>query len=165
MGAPHPRQGLAGESRRPKAHLTVLFMAASPEGQQPLDFEGEERAILQATSGLPVEVVVEETGTARELGQHLAGEQPVAALHLSCHGSAKGPALALEDFDETGVDRGPLAYGALPVGASLCAALRRFRTRCLYSCHRRRARDRGFDDGSGRGALRRPGPLRWTRQG
>jgi tetratricopeptide (TPR) repeat protein len=105
--APHRRLGEAGDADTPKNALTALFMAASPEEERRLNFEVEERAILGATSGQPMELVVEETGTARELGIRLALEaatRPIALLHISCHGTASGPSLALED-ELGGLDR------------------------------------------------------------
>jgi len=83
--------------------LQLMFMAAAPEGQSVLDFEGEEAAILEATKNLPLHLVVEENGCAQYLGERLAMDGPFEALHLSCHGNIhprRGHVLALED--ETG---------------------------------------------------------------
>ena len=79
--------------------LALMFMAASPEGQQELDFEAEEAAILDATAQLPVQVVVEESGCADFLKDRLAQEGPFEVVHVSCHGDILGngePALAIE---------------------------------------------------------------------
>ncbi|HNN85837.1 MAG TPA: CHAT domain-containing protein, partial [Accumulibacter sp.] len=94
--------------------LHVLFMAAAPAGADVLDFEGEEAAILAATDGLPLQLVVEESGSARQLGERLRLDGPFSALHLSCHGTiddARGPLLALEDEagELAAVDAGELA--------------------------------------------------------
>lgn len=95
------RIGAAGAPFAP-AHrdLHILFMAAAPQGESVLDFEGEEAAILDATHGLPLQLVVEESGSARFLGERLHLDGPCEALHLSCHGTIDGsgrPLLALED--------------------------------------------------------------------
>jgi hypothetical protein len=80
--------------------LQLMFMAAAPEGQQELDYEAEETAILEATRPLPMRVVVEETGALEFLGARLVSDEaPFEALHLSCHGDIdreKGPILLLE---------------------------------------------------------------------
>jgi CHAT domain-containing protein/AAA ATPase-like protein len=68
--------------------LRVLFMATSPEGVEPvLNFEGEEAAILDATSRTGTELVVEESGTLdglRFLSRDY-GEGYFDVLHLSGH--------------------------------------------------------------------------------
>ena len=87
------------EPAQPAHHdLAIMFMAASPEGQQVLDFEAEEAAILSATDPLPVQVVVEESGCAAFLKDRLAREGPFEVVHVSCHGGVHGgvPQLALE---------------------------------------------------------------------
>ncbi|MGE0680185.1 MAG: CHAT domain-containing protein [Candidatus Binatia bacterium] len=79
--------------------LAVMFMAASPEGQQELNFEEEEAAILAATAALPVQLVVEESGCLDFLSDRLALEESFEAVHFSCHGDLNhehGPVLALE---------------------------------------------------------------------
>jgi hypothetical protein len=79
--------------------LAVLFMAASPTGQQELDYEAEEGGMLQATEHLPMQLVVEESGCPDFCKERLAQDGPFEAVHLSCHGDllADGtPALALE---------------------------------------------------------------------
>ncbi|WP_203728523.1 CHAT domain-containing protein [Paractinoplanes durhamensis] len=68
--------------------LRVLFMATSPEGVEPvLNYEGEEAAILEATSRTGTELVVEESGTLEGLRflsrDYGAGYFDV--LHLSGH--------------------------------------------------------------------------------
>ncbi len=97
---------------RPRHGLTVLFMAAAPDAQVVLDHEAEERGILDATRQLPLDLLVEETGTAAELGKRwmartgsvdVHGEAaPVQVVHLSCHGRlgrspTESPVLLLED--------------------------------------------------------------------
>jgi tetratricopeptide (TPR) repeat protein len=79
--------------------LAVMFMAASPAGEQPLAYEAEEMAILEATERLPVQVAVEESGCAEFLKDRLAQEGPFEVVHVSCHGGIpvdEGPVLALE---------------------------------------------------------------------
>jgi hypothetical protein len=94
-----------GERREPlaarHADLQLMFMAAAPQGQQELDFEAEEAAILEATRRLPLRLVVEETGNRGFLGERLnSDEGPFEALHLSCHVDARaGPVLLLESAE------------------------------------------------------------------
>jgi tetratricopeptide (TPR) repeat protein len=79
--------------------LAALFMAASPTGQQELDYEAEEAAILQATEHLPMQLVVEESGCAAFCKERLAQDGPFEVVHLSCHGDLLRdgePVLALE---------------------------------------------------------------------
>ena len=80
-------------------------MAAEVEGQSILNYEQEEAGILQATNGLPLNLMVEESGAIEFLGQRIAQDGPFEALHLSCHGDiVKGhPVLALEK-PEGGLD-------------------------------------------------------------
>jgi hypothetical protein len=60
--------------------LQLMFMAAAPQGEQVLAFEEEEAAILAATAGLPIHLVVEESGAARFLGHRLDLDGPFEAL-------------------------------------------------------------------------------------
>jgi hypothetical protein len=94
------RIGAAGKPVEPAhADLLLMFMAASPEGVQELDFEREEAGILHSTARLPLHLRVEESGCLEVLSDRLAEEAPVEALHLSCHGNIDNdePVLALED--------------------------------------------------------------------
>lgn len=80
--------------------MQLMFMAAAPQKESPLDFEAEEAAILEVTARLPLHLVVEESGVAEFLGEHLHLNGPFEALHLSCHGDIdpkRGHILALED--------------------------------------------------------------------
>lgn len=98
---PVRRLGKVGTAWPPRHRdLQIQFMAAAPHGQKPLDFEGEEAAILQATASLSINVAVEESGNLGELAKcHTwAGDSEV--LHLSCHGdidAKQGPFLCFED--------------------------------------------------------------------
>jgi tetratricopeptide (TPR) repeat protein len=78
--------------------LAVMFMAASPAGEQSLAYEAEETAILEATERLRVQVGVEESGCADFLKDRLAQEGPFEVVHVSCHGGIHDdqPVLALE---------------------------------------------------------------------
>ncbi|MFY1686111.1 CHAT domain-containing protein [Micromonospora sp. WMMD730] len=82
--------------------LRVLFMAASPEGVEPvLNFEAEEAAILAATRRTGTDLVVEESGTLEGL-QFLSrdyGPGHFDVLHLSGHATTAGgqPVFLLED--------------------------------------------------------------------
>ena len=82
--------------------LRILFMAASPEGVRPvLDFEDEERQILQATTTSPAELVVEESGTIEGLAATAAdyGAGHFDVFHISGHADVKDnqPYFVLED--------------------------------------------------------------------
>ena len=71
--------------------LSLLFMAAAPEGQHELDYEAEEATILEATRGLRtrqplVHLTVEESGELDVLAEQHAAAGPFDILHLSCHG-------------------------------------------------------------------------------
>ena len=97
--------------------LSLLFMAAEVEGQSVLNHEQEEAGILQATNGLPLNLMVEESGAIEFLGQRIAQDGPFEALHLSCHGDiVKGhPVLALEKpeggLDLVGIEPLSRAFG------------------------------------------------------
>jgi tetratricopeptide (TPR) repeat protein len=68
------------------ANISLLFMAAAPEGQHELAFEAEEAGILEVTEGLPLLLSVEESGSLVELKRRISKDGPFEALHLSCHG-------------------------------------------------------------------------------
>ncbi|MGX4657827.1 tetratricopeptide repeat protein [Micromonospora sp. SCSIO 07396] len=82
--------------------LRVLFMAASPEGVEPvLNFEAEEAAILAATRRTGTDLVVEESGSLEGL-RFLSrdyGPGYFDVLHLSGHATTAGgqPVFLLED--------------------------------------------------------------------
>jgi tetratricopeptide (TPR) repeat protein len=83
---------------QPSAHrLGVVFMAASPRGADNLNWEAEETAILTATHTLPLDFVVEESGTLDFLAACVAREKP-DVVQISCHGTLEPtPGLFLED--------------------------------------------------------------------
>lgn len=88
-----------GPANRP---LRVLFMATSPEQVTPvLDYEGEERMILEATRGRPIELVVEESGSLTGLREQMEwyGEGYFDVFHLSGHATVldDGPRFVMED--------------------------------------------------------------------
>jgi tetratricopeptide (TPR) repeat protein len=71
--------------------LSLMFMAAAPEGQSELDHEAEEVAILDATKAKDdrpalAHVQVEESGALEFLCERLRLDGPFEALHISCHG-------------------------------------------------------------------------------
>ncbi|WP_157640347.1 CHAT domain-containing protein [Lamprocystis purpurea] len=66
--------------------LGLAFMAAAPAGAAELDYEAEETAILDAVGTTHLDLLVEESGEADTLGQHLAAAGGLPVLHLSCHG-------------------------------------------------------------------------------
>ncbi len=94
---------LAPATARPASThaLSVLFMAAAPTGVATLAFEAEEVSILNATEGLSLDLHVEETGTAAELGHHLVNTEHTDVLHLTCHGSADGKLLLEDEYGGT----------------------------------------------------------------
>lgn len=89
---PLRRVGAEGTSAAPNhSDLSMLFMAAAPEGQHELDYEAEEAAILDATrnrsNGRPlVHLTVEESGELSVLADRHRDDGPFDILHLSCHG-------------------------------------------------------------------------------
>ncbi|MFF3853497.1 CHAT domain-containing protein [Micromonospora sp. NPDC002575] len=91
--------GAVAPGNRP---LRVLFMAASPEGVEPvLNFEAEEAAILAATRRTGTDLVVEESGTLEGL-RFLSrdyGSGYFDVLHLSGHATTAGgePVFVVED--------------------------------------------------------------------
>lgn len=96
---PVRRLGAAQETPAPSdLCLGLLFMAATPEGENRLDFEAEESAILDATSQLGLDLVVEESGNPRRLAERLGDVGPMQVVHLTCHGTSQpAPLLLLED--------------------------------------------------------------------
>jgi tetratricopeptide (TPR) repeat protein len=106
--------------------LAALFMAAAPPGQTVLNFEGEEAAILAATNGLPMHLMVEESGCLTFLGWRVRDDGPFDVVHLSCHGdiskdhipllmleTAEGDACLVpadELIDTLGDDRVPMMF-------------------------------------------------------
>lgn len=72
--------------------IALLFMAAAPREQTPLDHEREEAVILEATrpklgQSAPVHLQVEESGALDFLAESARLQGPFEALHLSCHGN------------------------------------------------------------------------------
>ncbi|MEZ6053956.1 MAG: CHAT domain-containing protein, partial [Planctomycetaceae bacterium] len=91
--------------------LSMVFMAAVPQGQSPLDLETEEVVILNAAEriGEGIDFRPEESGTFQELLETIDVEtddgHPPDVLHLSCHGGLEPePHLAFET-DEGRLDR------------------------------------------------------------
>ncbi|MGW1966620.1 CHAT domain-containing protein, partial [Streptomyces sp. NPDC001935] len=81
------RLGQPGPVQAPDGYrLGIAFMASAPRGQQELDYEAEEMAILKAVGETSLDLVVEDSGNPERLGLRLAelGRMPV--VHLSCHG-------------------------------------------------------------------------------
>ncbi|WP_082167425.1 CHAT domain-containing protein [Methylobacterium aquaticum] len=104
--SPARRFGAPGTPWEPTHRdLSVLFMAAAPEGVSDLNYEREEALILDAVERLPVQLAVEESGSLGPLADRLSLEGPFEVLHLTCHGNFVGGhgVLALED-DKGGLD-------------------------------------------------------------
>ncbi|MFI5593657.1 CHAT domain-containing protein, partial [Amycolatopsis sp. NPDC051758] len=70
--------------------LGVAFMASSPAGQDELDFEAEETAILNAVRDARIDLLVEDTGDPVQLAERLSADT-LPVVHLSCHGSNSWP--------------------------------------------------------------------------
>jgi hypothetical protein len=88
--------------------LSVLFMAAAPEdGGDPLAFEREEYAILQARAGRPLDLFVDDSGELAAMHDHWANRLAgTDVVHFSGHGDILNdgptpavPVLVLEDED------------------------------------------------------------------
>ena len=108
MWAPVRRIGPTGIPPPPNpAHrLGVMFMAAAPRGQTSLDIEHEEAAILRATADLGLDLIVEDSGTLKEMTQAWNTLGSLDALHLSCHGlGGDTPFLALEIIPKAAFNR------------------------------------------------------------
>jgi tetratricopeptide (TPR) repeat protein len=71
--------------------LGLVFMAASPQGAQELDYEREETAIMEAAGSTKLDLLVEESGNPGELGKRLNEYTAMQVLHLSCHGHNAWP--------------------------------------------------------------------------
>ena len=85
--SPVRRLGRQGASPAPDKHrLGLVFMAASPRGARELDYEAEETALMTAVGSTKLDLLVEESGNAEELGDRLTEYEAVQALHLSCYG-------------------------------------------------------------------------------
>ncbi|MGZ9930638.1 CHAT domain-containing protein [Streptomyces sp. NC-S4] len=80
LGQPSPAQALDGY------RLGVAFMASAPRGQNELDFEAEEMAILNAVGETSLDLVVEDSGNPEHLGLRLSELGGMPVVHLSCHG-------------------------------------------------------------------------------
>ncbi|MEE8170152.1 MAG: CHAT domain-containing protein, partial [Phycisphaerae bacterium] len=82
--------------------LRVLFMACSPHDAEPvLDYEAEERRILDATKNQEIELVVEERGSPEGLAERAEfhGRDHFDVLHLTGHATIQAgiPILLMED--------------------------------------------------------------------
>jgi tetratricopeptide (TPR) repeat protein len=82
--------------------LRVLLMACSPLNVRPvLDYEGEERMILNATRDRPIELVVEESGTLDGLREQMEshGAKYFDVFHLTGHADVRDgtPVFVMED--------------------------------------------------------------------
>ncbi len=93
----------AGSAPSPHC-LSLLFMAAAPDGVPPLQYELEESRILQAADKLGLDMHIEESGECGQLGatwNSLFAQGVPDVLHLSCHGgleeNSNEPFLALEN--------------------------------------------------------------------
>ena len=111
--------------------MTLVFMAADPDFNSGLNYENEERAILQATRrARNLNLWVEESGNLDSLTQRITESGHCDMAHISCHGGydekLKSFALQLED------DR----YRPQSVTASTFRGLAQ-RIQCLFlsACH------------------------------
>jgi tetratricopeptide (TPR) repeat protein len=82
--------------------LRLLFLAAAPEGDVPLDYEREEEVMLEATAHLVRNVVVlpfAETGGIDELADLVRRHRP-HVVHLSGHGTVDPKGVAWFAFED-----------------------------------------------------------------
>jgi CHAT domain-containing protein len=93
--------------------LGLVFMAASPHGAVELDYEAEEAAIMKAVGSTKLDLLVEESGNAGELGERLREYAAMQALHLSCHGHNAWPPHGTPD------DKKPVLMLETPEGREL----------------------------------------------
>jgi|GEM_PF-703398 len=81
--------------------LRLLFMASSPEDEQPLNFEIEETMIVEACRKFGIDLVVEESGTIDGLKETLSlyGIGYFDVVHVSGHAGINGniPCFVMED--------------------------------------------------------------------
>ncbi len=103
---PVRRIGPATTPRPPSPYrLSLVFMAAQPDGVSGLDIEGEEAALRAATGDLGLDLSVDETGSVDGLAESLARVEACDVAHVSCHGLAEPrPVLLLERDDGQRVD-------------------------------------------------------------
>lgn len=103
---PVRRIGPAANPRPPSPfRLSVVFMAAQPDGVSGLDVESEEAALRGATGDLGLDLFVDETGSVDGLAESLARVEACDVAHVSCHGQAEPrPVLLLERDDGRRVD-------------------------------------------------------------
>ncbi|MCP4534450.1 MAG: CHAT domain-containing protein, partial [Delftia sp.] len=92
----------AGGGEAANRPLRVLFMACSPLDVKPvLEFENEERIILDATKDQTLELVVEESGSLEGLKRRLewAGSGYFDVIHITGHGDVVDgvPCMLMED--------------------------------------------------------------------
>lgn len=89
-----------GPATRPLApspyRLSVVFMAAQPDGLSGLAVDQEEIAIRCAAHGIGMDLAVEDSGNLPLLGARVAQVGECDVIALSCHGMAAPPVLALE---------------------------------------------------------------------
>ena len=96
------RSSNAQPANRP---LRLLFMATSPEDVLPsLDYEREETTILDATLKQPIDLVVEESGSASQLRELVAsfGEGYFDVFHITGHGTIEDGTPKFVTEDELG---------------------------------------------------------------
>ncbi|MCL4235024.1 MAG: CHAT domain-containing protein [Deltaproteobacteria bacterium] len=83
----------------------LLFVASSPLDVEPvLDFEAEERCILEATRRTTMELVVEESGSLRGIGERVTdfGRDYFDIIHLTGHANARDGRSFFAMEDDTG---------------------------------------------------------------
>ena len=111
----------AGTAREPPAldryRLGVAFMAAAPRGQQELDFEAEEAAIM-AAAGERVDLLVEESGNAEELP--VPGDDCAATVQASPGRDGKPPCCWKDAQGQEG--HGGATVDALGTSRGCCAS-------------------------------------------
>jgi hypothetical protein len=92
------RLGPAAAPRSPSQYrLSVVFMAAQPDGLKQLHADREEAAIRRASGGIGMDLAVEDSGTLDGLAEMVARVGDCDVIQVSCHGAGgANPLLALE---------------------------------------------------------------------
>lgn len=124
----------------PAGPLRILFMAAAPRDQKPLDYEKEEDAILSVVTTLQgARIFVGEMGSVEELTRLIEQVKP-QVVHLSGHGKLQENGIGTFCFeDERGRTNSKSAADLVPV-------LRKHGVQCVFlnACETAQADVAGF---------------------
>lgn len=106
MLTPVRRVGAMGEVTPPSQYrMSVVSMAAQPDGATSLEVDREADIIRRATGGIGVDLVVEDSGTLQGLGELVARAAECDVIHVTSHAAhGNQPVLALEGEQGERVD-------------------------------------------------------------